>query len=119
MNGFTNYTVHNMLTEIKEECWVSLHFDDPNLAGAYASEITGGAYVREKAKFGDIGNRTMWLADDLKFNGLSLNRVTHLGGWNLQYKGDLLWACELNPPVRILEGKGFSVGKDDLALSFG
>lgn len=116
--GFTAFTLGKALQDIKDECWVALHFDDPELAGAYASEINGGGYDRRPANFGEITNNHMWVTNNLRWEGLTLNLVAYLGGWDKHHNGNLQWTSELQPPQRILEGKGFVVPSDTIALSF-
>lgn len=118
MDGFTEYVAHKSLKDIKDECWVALHFDDPTLAGAYASEVNGGGYGRILSKWGEISNKIMWLDNNLIWTGLQQTRITHLGGWNAEFNGDLMWVSQVKPPARILDGKGYSVAKGTIALSY-
>lgn len=116
--SFTTFTLHKTLQDIADSCWVSLHFDSPDQAGAVASEISGGGYSRERARFDEPSNNHMWLNRNLRWEGLPLTLVAYLGGWDQERNGNLQWFSEMSPPERILEGKGFIVPAQSLALSF-
>lgn len=116
--GFSPFTLNQVLQQIKAESWVSLHFDDPEVSGAGASEITGGGYGRVLGSFGAISNLAMYNNEALRWEGLPLSRITHLGGWNAEHKGDLQWSCLMIPARRVLEGKGITIGTEEIALSF-
>lgn len=119
MNGFTEFVLHDTLQRIKDQSWVALHFDDPGLSGAYASELSGGGYGRILAVFGDIASKHMWLSQDVTFSGLPLSMITYIAGWDAEHRGNLQWACQLLPPQRVLEGKGITIQAETVALSFG
>jgi hypothetical protein len=113
----SDYAVGLLLEQIRDNCWLGLHFDDPNLAGAYASEISGGGYTREKATFTTISNRTMWLDNSVQFDGLRGTKITHFGGWDSRRTGNVLFWVRLAVPKRISESKGFLIGANQLVIS--
>jgi hypothetical protein len=115
--SFSDYQVHLWLAAL-DGYWVALHFDDPLHAGAYASELSGDGYVRLQASFTDPANRTMWNENVLRFQGLSACVITHLGGWDAKTKGNLRWSIELPDPKRIVQGGGFTINTNELAISF-
>ena len=41
MTFITDFVVEEWLRDITTDVWMSLHFDNPDLAGAYASEVFG------------------------------------------------------------------------------
>lgn len=117
--GFSPERCTKWLQQIKDEgSWVSLHFDDPEAAGFYASELTGSGYVRKKAVFGDVSNKTMWVTGPLIWQGLPQGRITHVAGADAQFNGEIQWSCPLRAAVRILEGKGYSIQSNQIVLSF-
>jgi len=116
--GYTDRRVHIWLNEIKATPYISLHFDSPVHAGAYASEVSGEGYVRQKATYGNPSGRTMWNTNQMRFQGLGATVVTHIGGWDLQSKGNLEWEYELAEPARILQGGGYTILVGEIAHSF-
>lgn len=117
MGTFADDLVNGWLAAVADTCWVSLHFDDPATAGAYASEYSGDGYKRVLAHFSNVTNRAIWNANALQFTGLDAGTITHLGGWNASLNGDLLFSTELPAPVRLTRGQGFTVNSEQLALS--
>lgn len=116
--GFGDYVIEKALADVGAESWVALNFDDPEVAGGEATEITGTGYIRQLASFSDIANRSMWVIAPLSWQGLPQTRVTHVSGWTGQYGGSLQWSGPLPAPVRILEGKGYIIQANEIVLSF-
>lgn len=48
---FSDYQVGVWLRGIGD-IWLALHYDNPEIAGAYASEVFGGSYERQRISFG-------------------------------------------------------------------
>ena len=115
--SLTAYSAEYLLKMIRDDCWISLHFDNPDLAGGQASEITGGGYSRLKASFGEISNRTMWLDDTLKFEGLRQTKITYIGGWTDKRGGNSLFFSELANPGRISDGGLWKLEEKKLVIS--
>lgn len=117
MSGnFTDDQVHAWLAGTGT--WVSLHFDSPLHAGAYASELSGDGYVRQSATFTTPTNRAIWNTNVIRFQGLPATVIVYLGGWNARTQGDLLWYEELTDPFRVLSGGGYTLQPQTLVLSF-
>jgi hypothetical protein len=76
---FSDYQVNNWLKDYAH-CWVALHYDNPDIAGAYASEIFGGSYVRAAASFSDPTNRVTWNVTQAHFTGLPAETPPPEGG---------------------------------------
>lgn len=114
---FSDYRVNRWLNEI-EDCWLALHFDNPDVAGAYASEVFGGSYTRMKCKMSSASNRGIYSLDSVLFTGLPAVGITHIAGWDAQYNGNLEWSAPLANPVKIPLGKTYSVPAGVIALSF-
>lgn len=95
--------VHAWLDCLADNAWISLHYESPALLGTDRGEIFGGGYVRRQGSFSDATSRTIWLMDDVKFIGLTPNRLTHFGVWNHKINGKIrAWG-------RLPEEKGFIV----------
>lgn len=119
MDGqLSDQVVHDLLQTIADKCYISLHFDSPRLAGAYASELSGSGYGRILATFTEPSSRTIWNTLPVAFSGLPQTRITHVGGWNEQINGDLLWSCEV-ATVNVLKGGGYGLNSRDIAISLG
>lgn len=108
---------HQILSDIAENCYLSLHLDSPILAGAYASEISGSGYARRKLEFAQPSSRSVVNVNDVRFSGLPQTRVTWVGGWNAAINGDILWYVELATPVIIPQGSGYGIGAGEVIIS--
>lgn len=115
---FSDFQVEKWLSGIASNgCWLALHYDNPDVAGAYASEVFGGTYRRVLADFTNVDGRTTWNTGAVKWSGLPSIVVTHVAGWDSLNNGNLLWSSSLDAIVRITEGNGFSLGARAIALS--
>jgi hypothetical protein len=99
--------------------WVSLHHDNPALAGVDRAEVSGGGYQRFKMAWNMPNNRTIWSLVDARYNGMMQTKVTYFGVWNLQNQGFLRAYAELSEPAVVLQGKGFILHAGTVAISFG
>lgn len=118
--SFTDYQVHLWLADQQTTGrYVALHFDSPVHAGAYASELSGDGYVRQPVSFTTPANRAMWNTGVIRFAGLPAGQIFYLGGWDAITGGNLRWSSELPTPFRILQGGGYTIQPNELALSFG
>lgn len=117
MSMLTDFTCEYMLQMIKDECWISLHFENPDLAGDAGSEVTGGGYERIRATFGDISNRTMWLEEQVAWEGLRSTKITYVGGWSKSTRGKALFYVELIPPARVQDGGKWQIPQHKLVIS--
>lgn len=115
--GFTNYQIGEFLRQL-DRSYLSLHFDDPDLAGAYASELFGGSYERKPVDFSNPSNRGITVVSQTYFNGLPPVSITHVGGWDAKIKGNLLFSIAIEKPLRTREGGSFSIPSNSLVLSF-
>jgi len=99
--------------------WVSLHYDSPALAGEDRAELAGGGYTRAKMVWKQPNNRSIWSQTDARFTGLMQTKITYFGVWDFQVKGMLRAYAELPEPAAVLNGKGFVLLAETLAVSFG
>ena len=113
---FSDYQVEQWLSE-SDSYWVALHYDNPDISGAYASEVFGGSYTRVLVPFTGVDGRTTWNVDPIKWTGVPSVQVTHLAGWDAQINGNLLWSSSLDGKVTIPEGQSWSLGARVIALS--
>ena len=114
---FSDYQVHKWLTELNNS-WAALHFDNPQVASAYASEVFGGAYSRKQMAMTTPSSRSTWNISAISWTGLPQVMLTHVGFWDLQYNGNLIGSAPLAAVKRILSGGTYALGAKQLALSF-
>ena len=107
------------LNEIAANGWVSLHYDNPSLGGAERAEVSGGGYVRFKMVWSPPRNRAIWSTMDARFQGLLQTKILYFGVWDLQYRGFMRAYAELPEPGVVLNGEGYILHKEQLAISFG
>ena len=117
--SITDEQAHRWLQEVVTSGWVSLHYDNPALAGVDRAECSGGGYLRVKMAWNQPNNRTIWSVYDARFNGLNQTKVLYFGVWDLQYKGFLRAYAELSEPAVVLQGKGYILHAGSVAISFG
>jgi len=114
---FSDYQVEKWLGELNNY-WAALHFDNPQVASAYASEVFGGAYIRKKMTLTPPSSRATWNVTPLTWTGLPQVLLTHIGFWDKQYNGNLVGSSPLAAVKRILNGGTYALGAKQLALSF-
>ena len=117
MSSFTDYQIGQFLAQL-DNCYLGLHYADPDLAGAYASELFGGSYERGYTDFSGPSNRGITNLNAQLFAGLPTVTLTHLGGWDAKTKGNMIFSIALTPPVRVKEGGTFSIPSGALVASF-
>lgn len=115
--SFSDYQAHLFLEQIQVG-FVAAHFDNPIHAGSYASEISGDGYVRQAIQFNEPSNRTMWNVNVVQFAGMPASEIKFLAGWDARIQGNLTWWVELPEPRRVLQGGGWSIQPNDIAVSF-
>jgi hypothetical protein len=116
VGGFSDYRANKWLTQLST-VWIGLHYADPNISGAYASEVFGGSYARKKVTFTAPDARVMFNGESIVFKGLPSVRLTHIAGWDKQYNGNMEFYIPLTSQVTILAGKGFTIDADQLAIN--
>lgn len=118
MSGrFSDYQVEKWLRDLSQ-VYVSLHYEDPEVSGAYVSEVIGGGYSRALCEFTLPAGRATWNSEAVSFHGLPATIITHVGAWNEQSRGDLLFSIQLLEPVQVLQGGNAAWAAEKLALSF-
>lgn len=118
MTGPSDYLVHKWLSDL-EEIWVGLNYEDPDVGGAYASEITGGGYVRHRVAMRAPSNRATWNISPISFFSLSPALVTHASAWDAATNGNYLFSAKLPTPLRAIAGGRIDLPAEVLAFSFG
>jgi hypothetical protein len=114
---FSDWQTEEWLDDVQSATWLSLHYDNPDVAGAYASEVSGQGYARVRGVFTDASGRAIWNSSTITWSGLPAVVVTHIGGWNALINGDLRFSVALPNPVRVSAGGRYSIGSNTVALS--
>lgn len=117
IGSFSDYRVHLWLAQFQHGFYLALHYDDPSRAGAYASEVFGGAYVRCAVDFSAPTGRVTWNVKVASFAGLPNTTVTHLGLWDAAVNGNFEAPLPLPRPVLVLPGGRLDFGIEQIALS--
>jgi hypothetical protein len=113
----SDFLIEQWLSQLQVGCWVSLHHDNPDVAGAYASEIFGGGYTRQAILFGAPNNRAVFNDNGVIWNGLPAVTTTHVGVWDAQMNGNYLVSFAMDVPTRVLAGKSISYAPQQIAIS--
>jgi len=113
----TSWQTEQWLTEFIEGTWMALHFDNPDIAGEYNSEIFGGGYHRVQAVMYQPNDRAVWNSAPVVFNGLPVVTITHVCGWTDQVNGNMRFSIALPSPVRAVAGSQYAFGAAVLAVS--
>ena len=114
---FSDFRVETWLREL-QTCWLALHYDNPDVAGAYASEVSGNAYHRCEVDFTDPSNRAMWNSSYISFTGLPAIVLTHMAAWDSPINGNLEMSAPLAEPIRVVNGGRYDLGLHQFAISF-
>jgi hypothetical protein len=114
--NFSDYRANKWLDQLGT-IWIALHYSDPSVSGAYASEVFGGSYTRVKTDFSSASNRVIFNEDSVKFKGLPSVQLTYIGGWDKQYNGNLEFSIPIIGGVTILAGKSYEIQASQLAIS--
>jgi hypothetical protein len=113
----SDWQVEQWLAELSGDTWMALHFDNPDVAGAYNSELSGQGYARQKVTMGATANRAVWNSGAVIFAGLPASIITHICGWDAAVNGNLRFSIALPNPLRILAGSRQSFASGVLAVS--
>jgi hypothetical protein len=113
---FSDYRANKWLGQLSK-VWIGLNFADPNISGAYASEVFGGSYNRVQTLFSTPDGRVIFNESTVKFKGLPSVRIIYISGWDAQYNGNMEFSIALSSPVTVLAGKGYEIQASQLAIS--
>lgn len=124
----SDFQAANWLSDL-DQIYLGLSFDNPEIAGAYASEVFGGSYTRLLCPMSQPTDRTIWNLNQLVFTGLPTVTLTHLVAWDALVNGNYIASAELATtddsggltltPTKIQLGQSFSVPQTSFAISIG
>lgn len=118
MTGMTNYLGNKILSDylIPTGKWLGLHLSDPGASGSSSTEMIGGGYQRAQVTWSTPSNRTTGNTNAFQFLDLPTATVTHMGIWDAQTGGNLLYSIELPTPLTITTGQFFTMPVSDIAV---
>lgn len=118
MPPMTNFLGNSVLTNylIAAGKWFALHTSDPGPSGSSATEMTGGGYQRAQLTWSVPANRSVANTNAFKILNLPAATVTHMGVWDDQYAGNLLYTIPLGTPLVVTAGQFFLLPIGDLAI---
>ncbi len=103
MSGLSGAGETIVLNALLAARFVSLHVADPGNAGA--SEVAGGAYVRQSASFANTGSNPTIAANSgvIQFPVATADwgTVTHFGVWSASSAGSFLGGWPVTTPKRV------------------
>lgn len=89
-NAVLNHMLGGKPYTLPGTIFLSLHENDPVELGAY--ELSGNGYTRQPIVWGVPKDGSLKNAIDVDFADLPAAIVTHVGIWDKQTKGNLLWS---------------------------
>ena len=92
--------------------YVSLHTADPTDAGT--SEVTGGSYARQAASFASASGKVSATNADLTYTNMPACTVTHVGIWDNNSGGNLLFYGPLIASQTLASGNTFTIASGNL-----
>lgn len=110
------YQAERWLDQLQNS-WVALHYEDPDISGAYASEVFGGGYARYPVTFSSASGRSIWNETSVVFAGLPSVVVTYIGLWDAAVNGNHLATMYLDTPVMVGAGGSMEWGPTSIAVT--
>tara|TARA_Y100001937_G_scaffold107362_1_gene149958 strand:+ start:1298 stop:1708 length:411 start_codon:yes stop_codon:yes gene_type:complete len=100
--------------------FVSLHTGSPGEANDGANEITGNAYARQSATFGNVTSGSVSTNATISFPQASGNysaNVTHIGIFDAASGGNLLFYGALSSAKTVTDGDVFQINSGSLTIT--
>lgn len=97
--------------------WIGLHPDDPTVLGDPSTELAGGDYVRQHARFTVPAAKTVATDNTLTYVGLIASRIWYLVFWDQVAGGHMIARKKLAVPIVVPPSGHFLIPKGDLALT--
>ena len=91
---------NRIMSIVTRDTWLSLHTANPGPVGG--SELSGNGYRRQRADMEDPSDGAVRNSSVVVFPMLPAASVTHVGVWDGEDDGRLLWVAQLT------ESRGFS-----------
>jgi len=117
-NALINATLRNTSYTSPSTVYVALHTADPTDAGS-GTEVSGGSYARTAVTFGAPSSGTCASNADCTFPQAtgSWGTITHIGLWDANTTGNLLYHTPLNTSKTIDNGDLFKIASGSLTVT--
>jgi hypothetical protein len=117
-NALINGTLRATTFTAPAAVYVSLHTADPTDAGT-GTEVSGGSYARQSAKFGAPSNGSSTTTADITYPQATAGygTVTHIGIFDALTTGNLLYHSPLNTSKTIDTGDIFKITSGSLTVT--
>ena len=117
-NALINVTLRNTSYTSPTTVYVSLHTADPTDAGTGA-EVSGGSYARKSATFAAPSNGVSATSSDVTFDQAtaSWGTITHIGIWDAESTGNMLYHTPLTTSKTIDSGDIFKIASGSLTVT--
>jgi hypothetical protein len=117
-DALINAVLRNTAYSSPSTTYVSLHTADPTDAGT-GTEVSGGSYVRTAATFGAPSNGTSTNSVAVEFPQAtgSWGTVSHIGIWDAQSSGNMLFHTQLDNSKQIDSGDIFKIAIGSLSVT--
>ena len=117
-NALINATLRNTSYSSPATVYVSLHTADPTDAGT-GTEVSGGSYVRKAATFAAPSNGVSATSADVTFDQAtaSWGTITHIGIWDAESTGNMLYHTPLTTSKTIDSGDIFKIASGSLTVT--
>jgi hypothetical protein len=117
-NALINATLRNTSYTSPATVYVSLHTADPTDAGT-GTEVSGGSYARKSATFAAPSNGVSASSADVTFDQAtgSWGTITHIGIWDAESTGNMLYHTPLTTSKTIDSGDIFKIASGSLTVT--
>lgn len=117
-NAFINASLRATNFTAPTSVYVSLHTADPTDAGT-GTEVSGNAYVRKAATFASPSNGASATSADVTFDQAtgSWGTITHIGIWDAESTGNMLYHTPLTTSKTIDSGDIFKIASGSLTVT--
>ncbi len=117
-NALINVTLRNTSYTSPTTVYVSLHTADPTDAGT-GTEVSGGSYARKSATFAAPSNGVSATSADVTFDQAtaSWGTITHIGIWDAESTGNMLYHTPLTTSKTIDSGDIFKIASGSLTVT--
>lgn len=111
---YGNLVINSILRDATQK-YASLHTSDPGAGPDPSSELVGNGYGRQAVSFIAPSTRQTSNAAAIQFSSLPAATVTHVGVWDAQVGGNMLFSAALAASGVIAENGGYEIAVGDLA----
>ena len=117
-NKLLDATLNNTAYTSPSTVYAALFLTDPTDAGT-GTEVSGGSYVRKSAAFASPSNGVSASSADVTFDQAtgSWGTITHIGIWDAESTGNMLYHTPLTTSKTIDSGDIFKIASGSLTVT--